>query len=590
MAMGVGSRGKWIIGIGVVTLLAAYVVIPLWIIKVRVPRLAQEINTVRSDLHQKKFQQLDTALTRMHSTLSTLQGAGRLGIYARLIPHYGAEYANSMKLLAGAVDLTEGARIALKGVPSDLTQHKIPALAALLTAWKPEVVPALPWIRKASQAWNAVRPQGLPGVLRARWPLIDQIRQLMPSVIAYGPTLAASGPTLATILGEHQSQRYLVMFENSGELRATGGFMTAYGYLVMSHGKVKSVSSQNIYTLSAKVRYRPPASLVIHRYLYLWHWHLRDSNWSPNVPTTVQNIYKFYDSVPGVPPVNGTIMVTTWFVDRLLQDVGPVTVPSTVGPVKVTAQNANYEMEYMAEKSGLSQAERKAFISVMMKTILHKAFTARGISLEHILATVTQGLQQKLLLVNFNSSEAQSLLQKLNWAGTIDRKVSGNYLEVVDENLGGHKDNYFIHESVAVDVQKVGKQTVEHVSVTWVNPAPPDGNWLVVPYTAWIRLYLPAGTKLQHLTGENGPIQQYLNTAVNKTVIGTHVTVPNKATASAPPSRGTLTYTLLLPKTVPTDRLTLQKQPGVPEITYQVTVGGTKKTLNLYQDTVLNGL
>ena len=590
MTMGVSSRGKWILGIGIATALAIYVAIPLWLVEARIPRLSHELGTVQSDLHQKKFQQLDTALIALHGTLSALQGAGRMAIYARLIPHYGTIYANSMNLLAGGVDITKGASIALQGVPSDLTQQKIPTLAALLTAWKPRVVPALSWLRKANQSWNMVQPQALPALLCTRWPLIDQVRQLMPEIIAYGPTLAASGPTLATLLGEHQSQRYLVMFENSGELRATGGFMTAYGYLVMAHGKVKSVSSQNIYTLSAKVRYRPPASMVIHRYLYLWHWHLRDANWSPNVPTTVQNIYRFYDSVPGVPKVDGTLLVTTWFVDRLLQDVGPVTVPSTLGPVKVTAQNANYEMEYMAEKSGLSQAERKAFISVMMKTILHKAFTARGILLEHILTTVIQGLQQKLLLVNFNNTQAQNLLQKLNWAGTIDRQVSGNYLEVVDENLGGHKDNYFIHESVAVNVQRVGGQSVEHVRVTWVNPAPPDGNWLVVPYTAWIRLYVPVGTKLQHLSGENGPVQQYINTAVNKTVIGTHVTIPNKPTASAPASRGTLSYSLLLPATVPTSRFTLQKQPGVPEVAYQINVGKIKRTLMLYQDTVLNGL
>ncbi len=588
--MRVSLRNRWAIGCGLAGVIGIFVALPFWVVVQRIPRLKHELRVVQADVHQKKFQQLDVALGQLHATLNTVDEAGRMAVYVRLLPHYGALYANSMRLLAGGVDLTEALSIGLQGVPSDLTQHKIPALVSLLTAWKPKIGPAMPWLRKAAVAWNGVQPKDLPGLLYARWPLIDQVRQLIPSILTYAPSMASAGTTLAQVMGEPQSQRYLVMFENSGELRATGGFMTAYGYLVMSHGKVASVSSQNIYTLSSKVRYRPPASMVIHRYLYLWHWHLRDSNWSPNVPTAVQNIYKFYDSVPGAPKVNGTILVTTWFVDRLLYDVGPVTVPTNLGPVTVTAKNANYEMEYMAEKSGLSQSERKGFISVMMNTILKKAFHAHGLLLERILGTVIQALQQKLLLVNFNAGPAQNLLQQLNWAGTVDRRVSGNYLQVVDENLGGHKDNYFIKESVAVDVKKVGTRTLETVKITWVNPAPPDGNWLVVPYTAWIRLYLPTGTKLLHIHGENGPIQQYDNRVVNKTVIGTHVTIPNKLTASAPPSQGSLTYSLLLPSKIPIQQLTLQKQPGVREIHYDVNIDGVKKHLSLYQDTTLNGL
>ncbi len=583
-------RSPWSLILAFLAVAAIYVTVPPLIVAGQMPELKHELTTVRTDLHQKKFQQLDTQLGHLHATLATVQDASRLLFYLRVIPHYGALYANSMQLLAGGVDITQGAAMVLQGVPGDLTHHKIPTLTALLTAWKPKIMPAMPWIKKASLAWSRVDARELPGPLQSRWALIHQIQQLMPTVIAYAPALASAGPTLAQLMGEQQSQRYLVMFENSGELRATGGFMTAYGYLVMTHGKVSSVSSQNIYTLSSQVRYRPLASMVIHRYLYLWHWHLRDSNWSPNVPTAVHNIYKFYDSVPGAPHVNGTLLVTTWFVDRLLQDVGPVTVQTNLGPITVTAQNANYEMEYMAEKSGLSQSQRKAFISVMMKSILDKAFHAHGVLLEKILTTVIQGFQQKLLLANFNAAPAQNLLNTLHWAGTLDKHVSGNYLEVVDENLGGHKDNYFIHESVQVSVKKVGAKTFENVKITWVNPAPPDGGWMVVPYTAWIRLYLPTGTKLLHITGENGPIQQYNNTSVNKTVIGTHVTVPNKPSATAPASRGSLTYSLLLPNHLMVQQLTLQKQPGVRQINYQINVLGIKRQLNLYQDTMLAGL
>ena len=246
--MRVTRRGRWIIAIGLFGAVGLFIAVPTIVIAQRVPRFKSELRVVRTDLRQKKFQQLDFALGQLHGTLATVQDAARLAVYMRLVPHYGALYANSMRILAGGVDVTEAASIALQGVPSDLTQHKIPALVTLLTAWRPKIAPAMPWIKKADVAWNAVQPRDLPGILQARWPMVSQIRQLMPSIMTYAPTLASAGPTVAQLMGEQQSQRYLVMFENSGELRATGGFMTAYGYLVMSHGKVASVSSQNIYT------------------------------------------------------------------------------------------------------------------------------------------------------------------------------------------------------------------------------------------------------------------------------------------------------------------------------------------------------
>lgn len=94
-------------------------------------------------------------------------------------------------------------------------------------------------------------------------------------------------------MGEKTPQRYLVMVENSGELRATGGFLTAYGYLEQNRGKIDAMSAQNTYALLNRIHYRPPAPAPIAKYVYTPTWHLRDANWSPNVPTTVAKIYQF---------------------------------------------------------------------------------------------------------------------------------------------------------------------------------------------------------------------------------------------------------------------------------------------------------
>ncbi len=584
-------KTKYVFLIGLVAVFASvFGAVPAVLADHGISRLKVEVATLDTAVHLHNVPVLTRSAGQLSATLNTVMWAGRLLFYVRAIPHWGAEYKDTMNLIAGSYDVAQAAHIGLSDLPKQWARHGIRSWAAALPAMSADFKALVPWVQRGSEAWSKVTAADLPHALSGQWHRIHEVQTVIPLLAKYIPLLASAGPAISNVLGENHLQRYLILFENSGELRATGGFITAYGDLAMNHGKVVGVLAQNIYLLADKIRYRPLAPPLIHRYLYTWHWHIRDANWSPNVPSSVADIKRFYDSIPQVPKINGMFFVTTWFVDQILADVGPITVTTGQGPVTINAQNANYEMEYMAEKSGLTELQRKAFIASMMKRILGRAFSARGPVLYKIVNTVLTGLNQKLLILNFDNAKAQSLVQRLNWAGTIDRQVAGNYLEVVDENLGGHKDNYFIHEHVLLSVDKRAHSTLETIRITWINPAPPDGGWLVVPYTAWIRVYLPLGAKLVGIRGQNGPVEQYVNATVDKTVIGTHVTIPVKATVNSPPSSGTLTITVSLPLNLPLDQLTLQKQPGVPVVWYRVQMKHIARTFALRQDAVLTRL
>ncbi|PSR33532.1 MAG: hypothetical protein C7B46_09645 [Sulfobacillus benefaciens] len=576
----------YIVGAALIGLAAVFVGAPLIMVRADSIRLKTELGEITAAAHLRNLPQLQQVLNQTEGTLANVLLAGRLLFYAKAIPHWGAVYGNVMNLVAGGYDVSKAASLTLSALPPHLNSH---GLKSLIRDW-PTVTshlrPVVPWVSKAASALALVNRQDLPGALRGQWPHIMQLRETLQALARYSPLIIASGPVVDTVMGENHPQRYLVMFENSGELRATGGFLTAYGYLELNKGKITAMSAQNTYALLSRIRYRPPAPPPIAKYVYTPTWHLRDANWSPNVPTAVAKIYQFYDSIPKAPPVAGTFLVTTWFVDRLLADVGPVAVATGSGTVMVTAQNANYQMEYMAEKSGLSQTQRKAFIGTMMKAVLERAFAAKGKALEKILGTVVTGLNQKLLLLYFGDTKAEQLTQQVNWGGTIDRHVFGNYLEVVDENLGGHKDNFYIKEYVRVTIVR----RLETIRITWVNPAAPDNNWLVVPYSDWVRVYLPLGTKLLGIEGQNGAIEQYTNSEVDKFVVGTHVTEPIKASASAPPASGTLVFRVELPQKLSLTSFTIQKQPGVPVVHYLVQIGSHSRIWDLREDTRLTGL
>jgi hypothetical protein len=95
-------------------------------------------------------------------------------------------------------------------------------------------------------------------------------------------------------------------------------------------------------------------------------------------------------------------------------------------------------------------------------------------------------------------------------------------------------------------------------------------------------VYLPSGTKLLGINGQNGAIEPYENTIVNKAVVGTHVTEPIKASASAPAARGTLVFRVELPPSFTLSSFTIQKQPGVPVAHYVVQIGNHSKACGIY--------
>ncbi len=446
---------------------------------------------------------------------------------------------------------------------------------------------AYPEFLKANSYMQNVDVQYIPSSEEKKYN-VSSLKTAFAGVIASLPTLFNSTQTLDSILGVPTPQRYLLMFENSGEIRPTGGFMTAFGFVNFDQGKLGSITATNIYNISNVINYRPLAPRALYVYNGTKHWYLRDANTSSDVPESVQNIYKFYNSIYNAPTIDGVIFINTWFVDDLINAVGGITMPSAYGNnLVLTANNANYYMEYMAEKSNLPQQERKDFISIMMHTLISKVFHSSGNKIFNVLNVVIKDLSQKQVLLYFNNPKSESLIAKYGWGGIIPTSNKYDYLQISEANLAGAKDNYFMGETVNVNISKVANHYVQSVSVTWVNPAVYD-DWLVGPYLAWVRMYTPLGSKLISMKGVNGFVQNYTNSIVQKTVFGNHIRIAPRLSKSAPPASGTLTYTYDLPSNINLSKFIFQKQPGIKGEWLNVNFGNIHKSVYITSDVTLD--
>lgn len=575
-------------------------------------RARAEAKALKADYHARNFVGLADNIQRLGGTVGLMRTGAILLGWMDAIPYIRGYYLNGMDLLTAARDdLTVFGRVlppvmtAVHSSGSSVVKNqRVSAAVAHSGILMQQLEPDL---YDANRAINNMNPNRMPTILRQKGLSVSSLKALSETIIHWIPAMTGPHPILANLLGLPQPKRYLVIFQNSGELRATGGFMTAYAFVTFNDGKIGKIVSHNIQTLDRQVTYHPAAPVPV-QYLPVTYWHLRDSNTGmpgtsgvPDVPEAVNNFMQFYNSIPNAPYINGIVLVNTWFVDGLIADMGGLTVPTVPGKsIHLTPQNANYEMEMMAEGGALPPRERKSFIGTMMKELMHDIFHGHISELLKVAGTTSQGLDDEQLMMYFHNAAAERLVAEHNWGGIIPAHVHGDFVEVVDENLLGHKDNYWMHESYAVNIKTEDGRNLETVTIHWVEPAivVPKPPYLVVPYHSWVTVFAPTGSQYVSMTGTasggdgaGGGIDSYIGVAndpvLNKEEFGAHMNLPGRTSKSQPPAQGTVVTEFWLPSTVNIHHILLQKQPGLRTEPVTVTVNGVTKHIALASRTWL---
>ncbi len=402
---------------------------------------------------------------------------------------------------------------------------------------------------------------------------------------------------LPSLLGEPNEKKYLVIFQNDGELRPTGGFMTFYAIFRIDHGVIHVDSSNDIYSLDATIPNKPASPRIIMTYLPQEpQWNLRDSNLSPDFKVSMDEFNKLYKTAGGYVPVDGIIAINTRVLVAAMNILGDVTVggetfSTTINPTCNCAQVV-YSLEQQADTPvDYIKSNRKGIVGELLYAIMQKAFASSpklywGKLFQMMIAEV----QQKDILFNLNNVDAQTGIESLNAGGRII-PFTGDYLHVNDSNWGGAKSNLFINEGVdvAYNVKSDGS-IVKTVTITYKNPfAPSDCNLahgnlcLNSLQRDVVRLYVPQGSILTSSTGSQVKVISY--DELGKTVFEGFVTVRPLGSATY-----SISYELPFKVSSAVLPFMIQKQPGISGEQYSVSVNGrqvdsftldTDKTVNI---------
>lgn len=394
-------------------------------------------------------------------------------------------------------------------------------------------------------------------------------------------------------LGIPSTKNYLLLFQNDKEIRATGGFMTAYATLQLSNGQVNATTSDDIYRLDEKLLevcktkicpLTPPAPIV--KYLPEVSgkprsaWSMRDSNISPDVPTAAREFERMYQLLGTGLPFDGIIYIDTRVVEDLIKITGPIDVFGTTYSAAIDKRcncpNVIYELEAYAEIAAKGSTERKAVLGTLMQQILAKTLGSDIQKLPVLVETLATLANHKHIMFYVHNSALENALSQINWTGQI-RSFDGDYLSINDSNFAGGKSNLYVDQTVTQEINiKLGKVT-KKITIEYTNPQP-FNSWLNGINRDYVRIYVPLGSKLISVNGSEDKVNTFEE--LNKTVFDGFIQV-------RPQNSRKLTVEYEIPYEPGGQyKLLVQKQPGAKDFSYIIKINGSRKAdFKLTRDT-----
>jgi len=385
---------------------------------------------------------------------------------------------------------------------------------------------------------------------------------------------------LPEILGSKKEQTYLILFQNTAERRATGGFLTAYAVFKIKDGNMTIDKSSDIYTLDASIPSHPtapPEILTYHKGVN--QFYIRDSNLSPDFVKSLAQFNTLYQksslrvNYDGVIALDSKILVDmlTIFGDA---QVDGITFSSKIDKRCDCAQVIYQLFSVVDEQVGFVKENRKGILGDLMYELFNRALRFSPSKYWGSLAqAMFKDMDEKHILLNFVDPAIQQSIEKLNYAGRINAS-KGDYLHVNNVNFAGAKSNLFTTETITSKSTQEGGTTKREVQVEYRNPYPASNCNLLqervlclnAPLRNWVRVYVPKGSKLISFEGSTMKVQTYDD--LDKTVFEGFLIVNPMGLAKI-----NVVYTL--PSTVDASRLLIQKQSGVDGQKYNVSLGGT---------------
>lgn len=552
----------------------------------------------------ERIRQAGPALVKLRRDFSALKAEVApflwIGPWLKWVPTYGGDLAAAPDLVELADSLLATADVSYHAALPLLAENNhgqldLPGLTQQLLDARPQFEEARYSLDLALAARSRIDTRALSPEVRDV--ILNKVDRLLP-LLQDGLVV---GLELPGLLGatEDGPRTYLLLVQNEDELRPTGGFITAVGKLQIADGEIGRLNFSGSDKFDDWTKPYPTAPWQLREYMNTPILILRDANWFADFPTAARyakHLYSYADSAP----VDGVIAVDQHMLVEVLSITGPVEVEGV--DYLIDAGNVIFYMRG-AKTPTLEQAEsptwdNKGFLNKLSYALMDKVLSG-NVELEHLATLLIKVLNERHLLVQLDHPVVTPLLEKYHWDGSI-RPARGDFLMVVDTNVGFNKTNAVVDSSLVYDVDlRKANSLTSSLTVFHTNRASGVGaclHWNKIRvegeryypiqdcYWNYLRVFSPQGTFLLGATSPAIPADWMIHKKRPSQAVDILEDIPSLqefGTIQVVPASASQTtrFEFLLPVSVVQPgplpgqwlyRLSVQKQPGTLAVPLEI--------------------
>jgi nucleoside-diphosphate-sugar epimerase len=305
---------------------------------------------------------------------------------------------------------------------------------------------------------------------------------------------------LPDILGNSERKRYLILLQNQGELRSTGGWISSYGIVGLEGGQIRELFVDDIYNADGNLQvenktFTPPQSLV--NALETTDYSFSLVNWEPDLYEVMIESEKFVNALGKGNDLDGVITIDIRFIQTLLDSWGGIEVPGE--SELITSENIYSKIFEMHNEFTPGSDRKSTFMANLANQTVTRLLSSDFSDYSELASVFSNSLEEKHLQAVFKNSNATEFFDNRNWDGRLDRKYLSSPIPI-EWNWGGNKANLYIKRDHNLDVEITEDSITYTYEINTVNESAintyPEGN-----YINYIRIYLPKEATILNIKG-----------------------------------------------------------------------------------------
>lgn len=385
---------------------------------------------------------------------------------------------------------------------------------------------------------------------------------------------------ILSLVYQMKNETYLIGFQNSAELRPTGGFWGSFALLRVDNNISKSsllfetnpYKNDNPLLKTTDVELPGPMRQIFKNRPQSFV----NANWPFDFEQSAKTL-QWYFGQGWQMQANGVIAVSSLSMIDLLRLTGPIEINGEMlnSDNFTRFMSEKIDTEYWLKEENIKTNEPKTIIKELFPKILDKL---KNVSKVKLISFAIQQGQKGRILMYFNDEKKQDLAQKLNLSGKVIESPL-DYLSVNNANLNGGKSSLNVSQSIKYAVDENNIVNLE-LTRSCKNPSWPD-----ILNQNYTRVIAPLGSTFQSASFDGRDISSEVETneESGKTTFGFWFSVgPGEVKTTK------IQYHLPFGEKITPYNLTAQKQPGTLPDNLEVTFKGKQIYSGIFDKTSLS--